>query len=260
MNQHLSQAMFTVLKRTLRARGMTYADLAGTLAVSEPTIKRLFAAQDCKMSRMVTLCDALDLSIADVVGAAQRIEETPHVLSDAAEAAFARQPSLFYLYVLLRDAIPAEAIAEHYGLDTTDMYLYARDLENLGLVRIGVGGEIRLLSEAPMTFREQGPLQAVHQAINVSFMRLGLQQSRPQQKSFFGLSRRMQPKTAAVIRDEVDALMDRIAMLARQDQLTCEPTSLQAYKCNCVFAPAQFMAMFDVVPHPRHPRKGSSVV
>ena len=45
--------IFQALKAHLKARGMTYKDLAQSLGLSEPTIKRMFTACDCSLERRI---------------------------------------------------------------------------------------------------------------------------------------------------------------------------------------------------------------
>jgi DNA-binding Xre family transcriptional regulator len=48
---------FKILQGVLKARGMTYADLASRMEISEPTVKRIFAGHDCKLSRLLEICE-----------------------------------------------------------------------------------------------------------------------------------------------------------------------------------------------------------
>ena len=77
--------LFETLKSALRARGWTYADLATKLGISEPTVKRIFARRDSKLSRLVDICDALDLTLDDLIAQSNRTETTPADLSDVVE-------------------------------------------------------------------------------------------------------------------------------------------------------------------------------
>ena len=45
--------VFDALKMHLKARGMTYADVARALKVSEPTVKRIFAGRNCTLKRSI---------------------------------------------------------------------------------------------------------------------------------------------------------------------------------------------------------------
>jgi transcriptional regulator with XRE-family HTH domain len=54
------------LKKTLRARGVTYRQLAGKLGLSEPTIKRMFSRGTFTLARIEQMLRALDLDLYEV--------------------------------------------------------------------------------------------------------------------------------------------------------------------------------------------------
>ena len=62
--------IIAVLKRSLKARGTTYRDLARAVGLSEASIKRIFAQETFSLARLEQICTALGLSIAEVAGMA----------------------------------------------------------------------------------------------------------------------------------------------------------------------------------------------
>jgi transcriptional regulator with XRE-family HTH domain len=51
-----STALVDVLKRELRARGVTYAQVARKLRLSEASIKRMFSKRDFTLKRLDEIC------------------------------------------------------------------------------------------------------------------------------------------------------------------------------------------------------------
>src|ERR1043166_3395747 len=49
----------------LKARGMTYADVARALGISEATVKRIFAAKNCTVERLDSLCELVQVDLAE---------------------------------------------------------------------------------------------------------------------------------------------------------------------------------------------------
>ena len=49
-------ALVEALKRTLKAKGLTYADVAGAIALSEASVKRMFARGDFTLQRLEEIC------------------------------------------------------------------------------------------------------------------------------------------------------------------------------------------------------------
>ena len=56
------RSIVSILKTALKERGITYADVASHLGVSEQTIKRLFTSQDGPVGRLVEICDFIGIS------------------------------------------------------------------------------------------------------------------------------------------------------------------------------------------------------
>lgn len=239
---------FAVLQQTLRARGMTYADLAARMGVSEPTIKRIFSAKDCKLSRLIEICQILEVDLSDVFERAARVQDTITHLPRKTEAALAADPSLMNFFVLLRDNIPQDQIARRFNLSEVDMFRLGRKLENLGLAEVTETGKIRLTAETPMRFRRDGPLMSVVQRINERFVAQILMAPQDEKTKFVALTRRMLPDSAAKVTAEVQALHTLIAGLARQDQLLAPSKDLVACKLTAAWGTVDYTEILEVHP------------
>lgn len=242
---------FGVLRRALRARGMNYADLGRALTLSEPTIKRIFASGDCKFSRLVEICNVLEVSVGDVVGRAERTGDDPRYLPVKVEAALAGNPSLFYVYILLRDARSEVAIKQWFNLDDQDMFLFGRMLERLDLAELRVDGTIRVLLDQPVLFRRGGPLNKLIKDLNLNFIAGAIDCVGDEGQIFDTISRQMSADTARQIGQEIQNLHERIANLARQDQLLSRPDELATFKFCVAWGEAQFSELVKI-EKPQH--------
>ena len=111
MHGSLRADAFALLRQAMKARGVTFAALARQLDLSEPTVKRVFAERDCKLSRLNAICEVLDVDAADLFDRAERTEATPEALDAATEAALAGDSDLFAVFILMRDDMAPDAIA-----------------------------------------------------------------------------------------------------------------------------------------------------
>jgi predicted XRE-type DNA-binding protein len=50
------QQLLVTLKRQIKARGLTYRDVAAALKLSEPSVKRLFSTGNLSLERLVDIC------------------------------------------------------------------------------------------------------------------------------------------------------------------------------------------------------------
>lgn len=238
--------LFETLKTVLRARKITYAELARRLGTSEPTIKRIFAARDTKLSRIVEICDALELSLEDVMAQAKRTTVKPVELGDRIEAQLADDPSLFNFFILLQDGLSAEDITRQFKLDTGDSLRMGRKLERLGLVEVQANGRIRMLLERPIQFRRDGPLHRALMKINLDFVRQVFLAPDTDAAAFLTQSRRISEDTARHMLTELRKLNRELSEMARQDQQTLPASELKNHKLSVAWSNVQFSSLLKI--------------
>jgi predicted transcriptional regulator len=59
-------ALVDVLKRELRARGVTYAQVARNLKLSEASVKRMFSKRDFTLKRLDRICELARSEFSDL--------------------------------------------------------------------------------------------------------------------------------------------------------------------------------------------------
>ena len=60
-------SLLSTLKKALKSHGITYAELAPKLDLSEASVKRLFAEQTISLQRLEQICQLMELEISDLV-------------------------------------------------------------------------------------------------------------------------------------------------------------------------------------------------
>src|SRR5581483_3294678 len=95
-----STLVVQAIRAALRARGMTYRELAKALGVSEPTIKRNLGRGDFSLSRLDRICEVLEISLPNLLDSAAASSYLTE-LSEAQEQALVRDPKLLLLTYLL---------------------------------------------------------------------------------------------------------------------------------------------------------------
>ena len=121
--QRQRTGLFASLKQVLKAQGVRYKDLAEKMNTSEPTIKRLFAEQDCKLSRLLEVCEVLGICFTELVDLATNQPITPSALSLETEQALASKPGLMSFFMLLVSEFDIESIIEHNPVSYTHLTL-----------------------------------------------------------------------------------------------------------------------------------------
>lgn len=242
--------IFEALKRTLKAKGLTYRMLAERMGVSEPTVKRIFHERNCKLDRLVEICTAAEVELENVLGSMNRGPGPANHVAPEIERKLASRPALLFVFIMLSEKFTPEGIMRSQNLSEASMFLYLRDLEELGLVALGRGLSARLLVETPIQWNFEGPLRPLFEATNKNFIGWAINHLQ-REATFVSFSRRMRPETAEMVRREAEELAERAKLLAHHDQHTTPEDALIGYKWTFAFGATPFPAIMPVGPHAR---------
>jgi DNA-binding Xre family transcriptional regulator len=151
------------LKRLIRSRSLTYADLAKRIGLSEASVKRIFSRSTLTLSRLDEICQALDITIQEVIRlAGDHSSESTEALSLKQEEALAADPNLlacFYLVAIGRDG---REIAVELGADDKKVRRWYVRLQALGLVELRAGLRARAYATAAIKWRKEGPVARLY--------------------------------------------------------------------------------------------------
>lgn len=157
MNQ--THAIHTALKKLMRSRGVTYADAAEVLRLSEASIKRLFSQQALSLSRLEALCNWLHVDIQDVVRMSRDQEPLTTELSEEQERVLLGDSGLLLLAYLLLNHWTVEEILQTYGFSRPEITRRMFRLQELGLVEVLPFDRVRLRTARNFSWRKDGPVQ-----------------------------------------------------------------------------------------------------
>lgn len=152
--------LLSALKKCLRARGMTYRDLAKSLDISEASVKRIFSQQTFTLSRLEDVCRVLDMSIYDLAKLTRmRGEDEVTVLTRDQEQALADDSTLLtYFYLLLIGWTPESIAAEHH-LDELQQTRILTRLDRLKLLDLYPKNRVRLRTSRRIVWRTDGAIR-----------------------------------------------------------------------------------------------------
>ena len=158
-----SKLLLETLKRTLRHRGITYAELARKLSQSESNIKRIFSQRSISLDGLEDMCQAAGIEIFDLVGMSRREEERAECFSRAQETALAADPKLFaFLYLLIAD-VRLSQIVTKYQFTSAEGRRYLLQLDKLGVLRLNPGDRFQLLVSRNIKWIADGPLNRLYE-------------------------------------------------------------------------------------------------
>jgi len=156
--------LLDALKRCLRAHGISYKQVAAALALSEPSVKRLFSEGSFSVRRLETVCRLMDMSLFDLArmtrerGAADR-----RVLTLEQERALAQDPSLLQCFYVLLNGWSAAQIKREYRLGEPQLVKLLTTLDRLELIELLPRNRVRLLTARNIAWRPGGPVRALYE-------------------------------------------------------------------------------------------------
>ena len=254
--QRERSGLFTTLKQVLKAQGIQYKQLAELMDLSEPTVKRMFQDQDCKLSRLMEICQHLGLSMTELMEIEQSRSTHISQLPLETEQALAKDPGLVSCFMLLISQFDTREIAYYNQLKEADVYLYLRELEKLELVRLGKNNSVHLLVAKPVKWRLGGPLHKTLVRVNQGFVQDTMDSHQQEYSTFYSTSRLLSPQSIERLSGEVTELYDNFQKQATLDQLYFPIDQLRPYKMLLVMAPFDLRKYFPVPNFMASDRKG----
>jgi transcriptional regulator with XRE-family HTH domain len=147
------------LKRALRERDLTYADVANKLELSLATVKRLFSTGDFSLQRVDVICELLGLSLRELLEQAAERAEPANQLTHAQEQEIVADPRLLFVTWLVVNRVQFEDIVRQYDFTDRELLKYFLKLDRLKVIELQPGNRARLLVSRRFTWRVGGPVQ-----------------------------------------------------------------------------------------------------
>jgi DNA-binding Xre family transcriptional regulator len=167
-----SAQIVVALKRSLRARGMTYRDLAAAIGLSEASIKRIFASGTFSLERLEQICAALGLSIAELARvAAQQSTDGGEALTIEQEEVLAGDSRLLTCFHLLLNGRQPTAIAAELDLSDRELRRLLVKLDAAKLIELQPKLKVSLRTSNVIAWRSNGPVRRVYeQKVKAEFL------------------------------------------------------------------------------------------
>ncbi len=157
--------LVAVLKRELKAAGITYAALARDLGMAESSVKRMFSASgDMPLSRIDAICRVLKLDFADL---SRRVAEQEPLLDELTleqERAVVADRQLLLVAICCLSHWTLEQIVGTYCLSEPECIRAMVQLDRLGLIDLRPGNRYHLKLAKGFRWRPNGPVMEFFRA------------------------------------------------------------------------------------------------
>lgn len=233
--------VFKVLKKTLRAKGVTYRDLARHLGMSESGVKKMFLAKDLPLGRLLEISEWLGVSAADLVRLMEREEIAEVELTPAQQEGLLKDPLLFRVYWRLSvDGESDERIRAAEKMTAAELQRKFLRLQRLELAVVDSAGRARARHRGLFRWTA-GPLV---DALNRDWSRKTLDAALAR-KGDGALHRltalRMSDETRADLARALHAVADEFARRSQREQLTRKESELKDVRLLIATAAGRFI-------------------
>jgi transcriptional regulator with XRE-family HTH domain len=233
-------SVFASLKRVLRARRITYAQLAARLGLSESGLKKIFAHEDCTLSRLEAIAHAVGVPVGELFEAAASAPFEHVALTLAQQRALLAKPLLLGVFWKLSvERWTSKRVARAFRLDERAMFKVLAELDRLELIVLEQPGDrVRLRHGDLVRWLPEGPLlDHLHDAWGRDVLARGAKSD--------GLLRLHQlwlrPDARAALQADLAALIDGYVRRGRGEWLTAGESAVSPHGLVVALAEGSFV-------------------
>lgn len=154
-----TSGLVEVLKRELRSHGITYAQVARKLNLSEASVKRMFSRRDFTLKRLDQVCQLTQGEFSDLAHALAREDRLLTRLTLEQEKEIASSIKLFLVAVCVLNHVDPDQVVALYDISKPECIQLLVKLDRVGFIRLLPNNRIRLLVSRDFTWLPDGPIQ-----------------------------------------------------------------------------------------------------
>lgn len=200
-------ALVDALKREMKARGITYAELASRIRMSEASVKRMFSQKNFTLQRLDEILQATGIDFRSVALGAQ---EEPGLISELTleqEKNIIGDPRLLVVAVSVLNQISVEQIVSLYRMTQAEVIGCLVRLDRAGFLELLPNNRVKLLVSRTFQWIPDGPIQ-------VYFRQLAVKDYLD--SKFDGEQELMRLVNVMLSKESVAALISRLKQVARE--------------------------------------------
>lgn len=154
-----SLRIVATLKRELKARGMTYRDVAGRLGLSESAVKHMFSTGNFSLKRLDELCEVLESDFGELVSLSEAQENRIERLPLEFEEEIVSDIRFLLVTYCLVNYWTFDEVIERYAISRAECWKYLRRLDRMKIIEVLPGDRVRLLIANNFAWRRNGPME-----------------------------------------------------------------------------------------------------
>jgi len=211
-----TKKLIDTLKRTLRARGITYRALGRSLGLSESSVKRVFSHRSFTLARLESICGVLEISVSDLVQMSSGTRDAqPHTLTLEQERMLASSPQLLACFYLLLNGRTVAEVERRLALAPSVLRGLLARLASAQLLELDSKRKVRLHARLPIAWRPDGPVRRLYERqVRAEFLQDPFSGA---QDALMFHSAELSPASLRILRRKIERLAADFAELAALD-------------------------------------------
>ena len=154
--------LISTLKRVLKMRGVTYADLAEKIALSEASVKRLFSQGTFTLERLEQVCAALEIDVFELAKLGRGEQAKAEQLTVKQEHVLAKDRVLLGVFYLAYNGWQIDDMVAKYDLSKPQIFSLLRKLDAAGVLDLLPGEKVRMKITRNLRLRRRGPIELAY--------------------------------------------------------------------------------------------------
>ncbi len=151
--------LIKAIKSQLKAKGITYKELAEDLAMSEANIKRMFAQQKINLDRLELICNRLNLDLLELVQLSQQHNKEISELTLEQEKEILSDKKMLLTASLCLSGWRFNDMLKHYDFTEVELIGYLTKLDKIKFIELLPYNQIRKKVSSRFSWQPSGPIQ-----------------------------------------------------------------------------------------------------
>lgn len=238
----VNQEIMMTIKSHLKAKGITYQDLAAEIGMSESGIKKLFTAKDISLKRLGQIADIIDVSLANIFQSVEDQEIKNIKFSLTQEDTLCKNPLLFkFFWFLVVDELSIDEIRKQEKLSQEQVDRFLIKLERMDLIRLGKSKRVLSTHKGLLRWSSEGPLmKKINQEWSETLLKKVLQKSTDDplhRLSYLKLSRESQEE----FYHRINVLLNEFARVSHREKSVLHKRNLLPISILMAVAKSRFV-------------------
>ena len=157
-------AVVDALKHALKARGVTYSQVAKALGLSEASIKRLFSSGHFTLERFEQVCELARTSLSELAKSMDRGSEEISQLTLEQEREIMADRKLLLVALCALNHLTLEQMVHTYDVSKTECIRLLVRLDRIKFLELLPNNRIKLRVTRAFSWRPNGPIQQYFKA------------------------------------------------------------------------------------------------